>query len=49
MLASCPRYTSLTLPPSQYSRLTLPKWTLSWSREGSPSGSTEEVLAAGLQ
>lgn len=41
-------YASLALTPSQYLRLTVPKWTLSWSREGSLSGNTEEAPAAGL-
>lgn len=41
-------YASLALTPSQYLRLTVPKWTLSWSREGNLSGNTEEAPAAGL-
>ena len=41
-------YASLALTPSQYLHLTVPKWTLSWSREGNLSGNTEEAPAAGL-
>lgn len=40
-------YASLALTSSQYLRLTAPKWTLSWSREGNLSGNTEEAPAAG--